>query len=546
MGNVDLDQIQEDAKVIPGHLENYLRRIGDSPTFPAFSANIQELLGILEDPYYPVYEVSRVVLRDVSLTTQILKLVNSIYFQSRQRQVHTISSAVMIMGFELVRDLAVGLKLFENFQTSASLDEVKRLLLASFFMALAAQELTRQDQCLDGEELFLTALLYNFGELAAAYYFPKEYRRVLEVVQDGPLCKSEAVLRVFHFSLDDLGQSLLKTWNFPDALRVRLANLKQPGGDMPGPAGQRRRLFRGVKELSQALLDPAVPPEEKEGLQGKLARQLGLAPRDMTRAVGVSLNRLQELTRILQLDVENLGLRWPSGQPEAPPPAGTADQGASPTAAGQPPVPEMPAAASPQDQELPRLTFLLQVMEEINQAIATRRPIHQVIMMILEGIYEGLGFDRVVFCLVEPPRVWITARFGIGQGVEALLPLLKAPFASGTNPLAQSLAHAREYVVGPGTGDGPFLEEDFWRDSGATAVLVSPIHIDAAPVGVMYMDRLQSRPAVSAQDIQRLQSFRDLAVIALPAEQPAGAGSPGVQSRVGEGSSRINACSLTS
>ena len=522
-----LPGVPEHQQGVADHLEKYLRRISDSPTFPAFSANIQELLGILEDPYYPVYEVSRVVLRDVSLTTQILKLVNSIYFQSRQRQVHTISSAVMIMGFELVRDLAVGLKLFENFQTSASLNEVKRLMFASFFMALATQELTRQDQCLDGEELFLTALLYNFGELAAAYYFPKEYRRVLEAAQEGQLSKSEAVLQVFHFSLDDLGQSLLKTWNFPDALRVRLANLKQPGGDMPGPAGQRRRLFRGVKELSQALLDPAVPPEEKEGLQGRLARQLGLAPRDMTRAVGVSLHRLQELTSILQLDVENLGFRWPSAQPEAPPPAGTADQGEIPAAAGQPPVPEMPAAVGPQDQELTRLAFLLQVMEEINQAIATRRPIHQVIMMILEGIYEGLGFDRVVFCLVEPQRVWISARFGIGQGVESLLPLLKAPFASGTNPLAQSLAHAREYVVGPGTGDAPFLEEDFWRDSGARAVLVSPIHIDAAPVGVMYMDRLQSRPAVSAPDIQRLQSFRDLAVIALRQSSQRGPGAQG-------------------
>ena len=162
------DQVQENTGDSGGHLENCLRIISDSPMFPAFSANIQELLGILEDPYYPVYEVSRVVLRDVSLTTQILKLVNSIYFQSRQRQVHTISSAVMIMGFELVRDLAVGLRLFENFQKSASLDKVKRLMFLSFFMALAAQELARQDHRYDGEELFLTALLYNFGELAAA------------------------------------------------------------------------------------------------------------------------------------------------------------------------------------------------------------------------------------------------------------------------------------------------------------------------------------------------------------------------------------------
>jgi eukaryotic-like serine/threonine-protein kinase len=243
------DKVQEDPKGSPDYLENYLKIISESPMFPAFSANIQELLGILDDPYYPVFEVSRVVLRDVSLTTQILKLVNSIHFQSRQRQVHTISSAVMIMGFELVRDLAVDLKLFENFQKSASLDKVKQLMFLSFFMALATQELACQDHRFEGEELFLTALLYNFGELAAAYYFPEEYRRVLDAVQAGHLSKADAVRQVFHCSLDDLGQSLLRTWNFPDTLRERLADLKQPGGSCRDQASSGAAFSRTFKSF---------------------------------------------------------------------------------------------------------------------------------------------------------------------------------------------------------------------------------------------------------------------------------------------------------
>jgi eukaryotic-like serine/threonine-protein kinase len=60
-------------------------------------------------------------------------------------------------------------------------------------------------------------------------------------------------------------------------------------------------------------------------------------------------------------------------------------------------------------------------------------------MMILEGIYQGIGFDWVVFCLVDPLRTSITGRFGLGEGVEALLPLLKAPFASETNPFSLSV-----------------------------------------------------------------------------------------------------------
>jgi hypothetical protein len=313
------------------------------------------------------------------------------------------------------------------------------------------------------------------------------------------------------------------TWNFPDSLRARLADLKKPGWELPGPAEQCRRLFKGMDELSQSLLSPEVPPEKRQKLQERMARHLGIQPEVMMRSMTVCLHRLEELTRILNLDVANLGLSLPlgkTGEDQAP---GTVAPGeAEALAAGQP---AMPDSQGP-DQELSRLNFLLQVIEEINQAIATRIPIHQVFMMILEGIYQGIGFDRVVFCMVDPQRAWISGRFGMGEGVEALLPLLKTPFASKTNPLSLSLAHAREYLVSAGAQpeEPPFLEEEFWRASGAQAVLVSPILIDAAPIGAIYLDRLQALPAIAALDRQRLQSFRDLAVIALRLSSQRGQG----------------------
>lgn len=498
-----------------GRLEDYLKIINESPTFPAFSDNIRELLGIMEDPYYPVFEVSRIILRDVSLTTQVLKLVNSIYFQSRQRQVHTISSAVMLLGFNEVRELAVGLMLFESFQKSASLDKVKKLICQSYFMALSAQELARQDHSLEDEELFLTALMYNFSDLVAAYYFPKKYHQVLELVQETQISKTKAVHKVFPFSLEDLGEALLKDWNFPDTLSERLADLKQPQGKNSGPGGKQRRFFRGIHELSQALLNPECSWVHQQKLQAKLARDLGIDPEVMAQSLAACAHRLQTLIRILNLDEEGLGLA-PAPEKCAPTEA-EPDQGeaVSESPARQPGQGDPEASASA--PELQRLNFLLQVMEEINQAIATRVPIHQIIMMILEGIYAGIGFDRVVFCLVDRQRAWINGRFGMGENVEALLPLLKLPFASQDNPLSLSLAQGQECLLSPASRpqDRRLMAEGFWQTSQAQAILVSPILIDAVPIGVIYVDRLQSVPAITPLERQRLQSFRDLAVIAI-------------------------------
>jgi len=512
------NKVQETPKGSEERLGDYLKKINESPMFPAFSANIRELLTILEDPYYPVYEVSRIILRDVSLTTQILKLVNTIYFQSRHGQVHTISSAVMIMGFEVVRNLAVGLKLLENFQKSTSLQKVKQLTFESFFMALSAQELAQQDHRFNDEELFLTALLYNFGELVAAYYFPDDYRSMLELLQESGISKTAAVMEVFQFSLEDLGQSLLKIWNFPDKLRAQLADLMRSGRETPGPQGQRRRLFKGVQEISQALLNPDFSPEKRRKLQERMARDLGIKPEIVDKSMRACRDRLQELARILSFDVEDLGLELPPVKTEEAQAAERVDPGEAATAQAEKlPIQESPGPIATPEQEMQRLTFLLQVMEEINQAIAVGRAIHQIIMMILEGIFQGIGFDRVAFCLADPKRTWITGRFGLGKNVETLLPLLKAPFASQSNPLAVALTQNQDCLVSPGTRpqDRQLLEEEFWQASKAQTILITPIQIDSTPIGVIYMDRLAHQPVVSALDRQRVQSFRDQAVIAI-------------------------------
>jgi len=424
----------------------------------------------------------------------------------------------MLMGFEEVRDLAVGLMLFENFQKSASLDKVKKLICQSFFMALSAQELARQDHSLENEELFLTALLYNFGELVGAYYFPEKYQQVLELVQETEISQAKAVQQVFRFSLEDLGEALLKNWNFPDTVCERLANLKHPGRETTGPEGKQRRFFKGILEFSQALLNPECSPAHRQKLQSKMARDLGMDSEIMAQSLAACTHRLKTLVRVLSLDGVGLGLEPTPEKSEPTEAVAKGDQAeAAPEKSAQQPVPGAPAAGGAADQELPRLNFLLQVIEEINQAIATGVPIHQTIMMILEGIFQGIGFDRVVFCMVDPKRAWINARFGMGENVEALLPLLKLPFASQDNPLSLSLAQRQEYLVCPESRpqDRQLMQEEFWQASRAQAILVSPILIDSTPIGVIYMDRLHSVPAISALDRQRLQSFRDLAVIAI-------------------------------
>jgi transcriptional regulator with GAF, ATPase, and Fis domain len=156
-------------------------------------------------------------------------------------------------------------------------------------------------------------------------------------------------------------------------------------------------------------------------------------------------------------------------------------------------------------------------LEEISQSIAAGAPINQIIMMVLEGIYRGLKLDRVAFCLVDPKRTWITARFGLGEKVEELLPLLKAPMHSRNNAMVLALENQKEILANPISRplDRDYMGEAFWNASQSQTFLVIPIAVDKKPIGVIYVDRLQPRVPITEPDCQRIRTFRDQIIIAI-------------------------------
>lgn len=495
------------------------RAINDSPGFPAFTANVQELLAIQDNPYKTVNAVSAIILRDLSLTTQILKIVNSIFYQNYQRQVHTVSSAVMVLGFDRLRDLAVGLRLFEHFQKSAHLSHLKQLIVLSFLTAIQAQELVQDDPQLKAEEVFITALLFNIGELIVAYYLPQEYQRILDLKEKGE-AKSSAAQRILKASMEEVGLSILKEWNLPDSMVKRLSLLHNAGSSGAGVEGRLRKMIKGAFDLSKNLLEPHIEPEERRKKEEKVCNTLGLNPQHLGQSLTASKKRLHEMAQVLCIDLREMEIS------DAIRPKDVREHkaaAAAPKTQEQPVAPESkPSGTAPKDHEslsedLKRLQFLYQVVEEVNQALVSLAPINQILLMILEGVFRGIRFDRVIFSLVNPQRTHISGRFGLGDGVEELLPLLNLPLTDHGNAFALAMEERQEYLVNPQNRlrDRSLMEDNFWRVSRSHSFLVVPLHVEQIPIGAFFVDRLDSVLPISEEDRRRLRIFRDLTIIAL-------------------------------
>jgi len=504
------------------------RAINDSPGFPAFTANVQELLAIQENPYKTVNAVSSIILRDLSLTTQILKIVNSIFYQTYQRQVHTVSSAVMVLGFDRLRDLAVGLRLFEHFQKS-EFAHLKQLIVLSFLTAIQAQELVQDDPQLKAEEVFITGLLYNIGELIVAYYLPRDYQRILDLMEKGE-AKSTAAQRVLKASMEEVGLAILKDWNLPDTMIKRLSFMHRAGSSGAGIEGQLRKLIKGSYELSKNMIDPEIEPEERQEKKEKICQKLGINSENLAKSQTESKKRLHEMAQVLRIELKDMDIsddirlkdvreqKGPVAIPASAPDSDSASKSHEPSAPPKiKPVRTAPQATDRVSEDLKRLQFLYQVVEEVNQALVAQAPINQVLLMILEGIFRGIRFDRVIFFLVNPQRTHISGRFGLGDGVEELLPLLHLPLKGNGNAFALAVEERRECLVNPQVhpGDRSLMEDNFWQTSRSHTFLVAPLHVDQIPVGAFYVDRLDPEWPISEEDRRRLRIYRDLTIIAL-------------------------------
>lgn len=199
----------------PKHLEEAIRESLDRlPPMPAVITRVMELTN---DPACSAQELQKVIGMDEVLSSKVLRLVNSARYGFPKR-ITTLSHAVILLGFETVRNLAIGVatvRLVLRHGVSSPVNR-QRFWEHSLETAQAASVLAkhlRRDLILR-EEMFLGGLLHDIGILFLSQSFPVEYRRVVEqsqCLEDVSPVERE-VLGTTHA---EVGAKMAERWNLP-------------------------------------------------------------------------------------------------------------------------------------------------------------------------------------------------------------------------------------------------------------------------------------------------------------------------------------------
>jgi putative nucleotidyltransferase with HDIG domain len=190
-------------------------KIDELPTLPIV---LPKLLSLVESEKSNTSDIIDTISNDPALTSKILKVANSAYY-GFQREIASLERAVVLLGFNMVRSLALSIGVIRNLPLNKANSHFSQegLWIHSLAVATVMKELGkrfgRQD---DNEYLFVIGLLHDIGKVVLDQFFSKFFSQALE--GSFKLHKVElhvAERDIFGFDHGEVGAMLLSRWRFP-------------------------------------------------------------------------------------------------------------------------------------------------------------------------------------------------------------------------------------------------------------------------------------------------------------------------------------------
>lgn len=211
-----------------GHkLEKIVRNLSNLPSLPFIA---QKLSSTTEDSRAAVKDIVDIISVDQSLTAKLLKLVNSSFYGFSSK-VSTVTRAVVILGMQNIKTLALGVSVFKTastLSTSNAVFDVQKFWEHSLGVAAGAKLLARFTGSKQVEEAFLGGLLHDIGKIIFNEYMPNEFSQALEMSLKQSIPLNDAENKIIKADHEIAGDYLAERWKLPLPLRRCVSQHHRP------------------------------------------------------------------------------------------------------------------------------------------------------------------------------------------------------------------------------------------------------------------------------------------------------------------------------
>jgi len=205
--------------------DEVIKRVIDGVSgLPTLPVVLNKTTQMLDNPDVSASDVGRFIVKDQSIASKVLRLVNSAFYGC-QRQISTISQAVVILGFNLVKNVVLSVSVFETFSKDSLVNEFDkyRFWEHSIACGAATRVIGKHLKVADLEEAFVGGLLHDIGKLVLEQFLPQEFLKILHCVKEKKVPILEAEEEVLEITHAQVGRYLAQKWNLPQALEETIS-----------------------------------------------------------------------------------------------------------------------------------------------------------------------------------------------------------------------------------------------------------------------------------------------------------------------------------
>ena len=194
-----------------------IKRITESiinlPTLPTV---VSKMIELVDNPKTSAASLARLISADQALTARILKLANSAYY-GFPREISTVNMAIVVIGFNTVKEMGLSLSVFEVFKDSG---RDKSFDTAQFWQhsigcGSAARLIARRFKYQFIGEAFVAGLLHDIGKVILNQYMHEEFTAILTDVAENGALLDEAEIATVGATHSQIGGWLAEKWNLP-------------------------------------------------------------------------------------------------------------------------------------------------------------------------------------------------------------------------------------------------------------------------------------------------------------------------------------------
>lgn len=511
-------------------VEFLLRRMRHKSDFPALSESVSAINRIASSESESINKLSLSILRDFSLTNKILRLVNSVHYrQVGGGSISTISRAVIVLGFEAVRNIAITVLLLEHLQDKTNAKLLKSEFLRANLAGILARDVVTQLKARDVEQVFICAVFNNLGRLLSQFYFPEESEEIRKLIAQKGVSELIAAQRVLGITFDELGMGIARSWGFPPLIVDSMARL--PEGEVRKPHTPPERL-RTICAFANELCATfgAASPAEQESAAGRVIARFGesvpISRKLLDEAMVRSIAEIDEFARIIRVNVAQTpfgqSLRrfrvGVGGDGEANAAGGDASLGA--VALGEDGGVGLDTGEFPAEgyKAVDAQSVLTAGIQDISNTLVSDYKLNDILRIILETMYRAMGFNRVVLCIKDARANMMQGRFGLGPEANELAKAFRFPLSFTPDIFHAATSKGVDILITD--IDDPKIvgriPDWFRKATSAKTFVVFPLNIKSNPVALIYAEKSRAGDIeITEKELQLLRTLRNQALLAI-------------------------------